>query len=122
LQVCLTKRRENRGSIHDLHSKPTFRSDDAGDLPQDRVVLLVGVEESEGVDHDRSVDGAGSERQSAHVAANPPDRGATLGRDLAGALQQRGCSVNADDVSACFGEGDGMAPMTTTDIDDGGAT
>ena len=98
--------------------KAAARRQNSGGFPQDRLVLILRVEEPEGIHQDGGGDAFRSKRQSPHVATNPPSVKIKIRRKMAGTVQESGRRVDADDFSSAFGEGERMPPMTATDVKD----
>jgi hypothetical protein len=81
-------------------------------------VLFFCVEESERIHHDGSGGAFGSKWQPPHVATNPTNLSAKFGREMSRASQESDREVEANDLSSTFRQGERMAPMTATDVDD----
>src|SRR5262249_51438169 len=69
--VTSTKVGENRASVYDFQTKAPVRNQDASDVRQNGVVILLGFKESEGVQQDCCLEMPPTKRQCPHITANP---------------------------------------------------
>ena len=120
LPVTLTEVIDYGAAIDDLHAEASTDPHDPGGLPQDRFVLVLCVEESECIEHDRRVGALGSERQLPHVTTDPVDPRARCSREMLRAAQQGDGEVETDNLGPAFRQGDRVSPMTAPDVNDAG--
>ena len=105
-------------AVHDLQRQTSFRGQDASGLVQDLLVLLLRVEETEGIQQDGSVHAGGLKRQPSHVTANPPRMDARIRGKTPRALEQGSRRVDPDDFSPKLRQCERVPPMTAADIGD----
>jgi len=105
-------------AVHDLQRQTSFRDQNASGLVQDLLVLLLRVEEPEGIQQDGSVHAGGMKRQPSHVTPNPLRMNARIRGKAPRALEQGCRRVDPDDFSPKLCQGQRVPPMTAADVGD----